>query len=313
MDDARPWNGFREELYNNLHARFDSVRTDYQGRTLRGKVYFWVGHLSYFLPPLGLLLIMFSHLPSAMPIGNLQTFTLDFTTGYHVITGMTNESFKGQPLRQAKFILGDYGLVPLDLPFSGYGDTHYEALFGSQGGELEVIHRAPSNEIPSDPFSGPSTSVVLGEQVTHLVSTYIYPPWTNKLKIHLARPAKLSACLIVPGSPRGNRLSVRRLLKDGWVINMNGTSFSDPRTKEQEKKQDWATKVGQGRGSGQSGMGIRIVLRHRMSLLEIRPDWVVTGPGRAEWQVTFIVPDHAVWGNRLSRAWSRATRFTWQM
>ncbi|KAG8527302.1 uncharacterized protein KY384_008046 [Bacidia gigantensis] len=333
MDEiARLWNRARDDCshfyhglrgnlsqrYANLRDRFNRIRTAYQNRTHVEKFMFWLDRLLLFLLPF-ILLFGLSQLPPTTPIGNVQTFTLDFTTGYHVIATMANESFAA-PLH-VKVAYGNRGFFDPRI-----GDTHHSDLFGNQGTGLSVIRRAPENKNDKPDSSTSSSSPALnGEHVTHLALTPIFPTNTNKFRLMWAWPGYLSSCLLIPNSARGNRLSVRRLLKEGWVIIMkedDGTIDSGPRTGEHDGKDQsggyawdgdyefvgragYGAKVDQGRGSGKQGMDAGMVLRHRKLGWEIRPKWVVVSEGYGEWRVDLMVPDYRPWGNWASRTWAR--------
>ena len=166
--------------------------------------------------------------PPSFPMDKPTTalvWTLDTTSPYHVIASLPGEAFTYAQMTKldigwevvpdpAEFDMGGWRGRPVDTtifyPFQDKLDPHYHDLVAKEWPDYRGV------------------GVALGQHagiVEFVTTLYIFNPDTPKRTRRNGRPivnggkgALIEHVAIAPGAQGGDRLSLPRLLKEGWVV-----------------------------------------------------------------------------------------------
>ena len=152
------------------------------------------------------------------------TWTLDPTCPYHVLASLPGEAFTHAQV--TKLDIGwEAAPFPADFDNGGWRGRAIEAAnFYPLPGKLDAHYGdLVAKKWPDDRGVG----VALGPHapiVEFVAAVYVYDPESRYRRIHGIRSggggggAMIEQVAVVPGAEGGDRLSLPRLLKEGWVV-----------------------------------------------------------------------------------------------
>ena len=208
------------------------LREEYRLNPLPGWLWAWANVSAFFVVPALFIILCLaaydSFFPHSFPMDQPTTalvWTLDTTSPYHVIASLPGEAFTYAQMTKldigwevapnpAEFDKGGWRGRSVDMttfyPFQDKLDLHYHDL---------VAKEWPANR---------GVGVALGQHagiVEFVAALHIFQPDTSKRTLSDGRPivnggkgTLIEHVAIAPGAPGGDRLSLPRLLKEGWVV-----------------------------------------------------------------------------------------------
>ena len=208
------------------------LREHYRLHPLNRWVWGWSKVSAFFVWP-AVIIVLYSAVhenifPPSFPMDQPTTalvWTLDTTAPYHVVASLPGEAFTYAQMTKldigwevaphpAEFDKGGWRGRSVDMtifnPFQDKLDPHYHDL---------VAKEWPNNR---------GVGVALGQHagiVEFVAALHIFQPNTSRRTLSDGRPivnggkgVLIEHVAIAPGAPGGDRLSLPRLLKEGWVV-----------------------------------------------------------------------------------------------